>query len=48
LKIHFTGSVAWYFRDFLKESAASLGLVVGNVMQEPMDGLVDYHFKNPQ
>ena len=48
LKIHFTGSVAWYFRDFLKESATSLGLVVGNVMQEPMDGLVDYHFKNLQ
>lgn len=47
LQVHFTGSIAWYFRDFLKESASSLGIKVGKVVQEPMEGLVDYHLNNP-
>ncbi len=48
LKIHFTGSIAWYFRDFLIEASSSLGLALGKVVQEPMEGLVEYHQQNQQ
>ena len=40
LKIHFTGSVAYYYKDILTEAANSLGLEVGEIYKEPMDGLV--------
>lgn len=40
LKIHFTGSVAYYYKDILTEAANSLGLEVGKIYKEPMDGLV--------
>lgn len=41
LKIHFTGSVAYYYKDILTEAANSLGLEVGKIYKEPMDGLVE-------
>ncbi|RFM28936.1 BadF/BadG/BcrA/BcrD ATPase family protein [Deminuibacter soli] len=43
LPIHFTGSVAYGFRDVLKELCQTYELELGKVLQKPMDGLVSYH-----
>ena len=45
LPVHFTGSIAYYFSQQLKQTAAEFGLTVGNITQEPMEGLVEYHSK---
>lgn len=41
--IHFIGSIAFYYRNVLKEAAESLGLKLGTVLQSPMEGLIAYH-----
>lgn len=41
--IHFVGSVAFGFKDVLKEMAAGYGLEIGKIFKAPMDGLVDFH-----
>lgn len=43
LPIHFTGSVAYGFRDVLKEMCGSYELELGKVLKKPMDGLVRFH-----
>ncbi len=43
LPIHFTGSVAYGFKDVLKEMCQSYELELGNVIKQPMDGLIKYH-----
>lgn len=43
LPIHFAGSVAYGFRDVLKDLCNSYELELGNVLKNPMDGLVKYH-----
>ena len=43
LPIHFTGSVAYGFKDVLKEMCQSYVLELGNVLKQPMDGLIKYH-----
>ena len=43
LPVHFTGSIAFYFRDFLQQTADEFALTIGNITQEPMPGLVEYH-----
>jgi len=43
LPIHFTGSVAFGFKDVLKEMCSSYELELGKVLQKPMDGLIEYH-----
>ncbi|TCO08926.1 ATPase [Natronoflexus pectinivorans] len=43
LPVHFTGSVAWYFQDILKESAMISGYVIGKIVKEPINGLIEYH-----
>ena len=40
LPVHFTGSIAYYFSEILKNTAAEFGLTVGTILQEPMPGLV--------
>lgn len=45
LPVHFTGSVAWYFRDILEEAASGFGLQTGKIIQAPMEGLIGYHKK---
>lgn len=42
-KVHFVGSIAWYFSDILKEVAAEKEIVVGKIEQSPMPGLIDYY-----
>lgn len=43
LPIHFTGSVAYGFRDVLKEICSSNELQLGRVIGNPMEGLIKYH-----
>lgn len=45
LPIHFTGSVAWHFKDKLQEICNSFELQLGKVLKAPMDGLILYHKK---
>lgn len=42
-KVHFVGSIAWYFSDILKEVAAQKDMEVGKIEQSPMPGLIHYH-----
>ena len=37
------GSIGWIFRDRLTEVAAEFGMKAGNIIADPMDGLVRYH-----
>jgi glucosamine kinase len=43
LPIHFIGSVAYGFKDILKDMCAIYELQLGKVLKNPMDGLVKYH-----
>ncbi|HRG59357.1 MAG TPA: ATPase [Bacteroidia bacterium] len=43
--VHFIGSIAYHFEDLLKLEAKKLDIEVGNIIQKPIDGLVDYHLK---
>ena len=43
LPIHFVGSVAYGFRDVLKDLCQSYEFELGRIMQKPMDGLILYH-----
>ena len=43
LPIHFIGSVAFGFKDVLKEMCNSYELQLGRVLKNPMDGLVRFH-----
>ncbi|MDR2231940.1 MAG: ATPase [Tannerella sp.] len=41
--IHFTGSIAYYYKDILMEATAALGFSTGKIVQSPLQGLVDFH-----
>ncbi len=43
MPINFTGSVAYGFRDVLKDMCTSYELQLGKVLKKPMDGLVKFH-----
>jgi N-acetylglucosamine kinase-like BadF-type ATPase len=43
LPIHFIGSIAFGFRDVLKELCHSYELELGKVVKTPVQGLIDYH-----
>lgn len=43
LPVHFVGSVAWGFKDVLKEMCNSYELELGTVLKNPMEGLIKYH-----
>lgn len=45
LPIHFTGSIAYYFRQLLEEVAENNNLKIGNIVQNPMENLIRYHQK---
>jgi glucosamine kinase len=45
-KIHFTGGMAWYFKDFLEISLRKFGLELGTVLQEPSGQLWQFHLQN--
>ncbi len=45
--IHFTGSVAYFFRDAIKEIAYNYSMLPEKIIQKPMDGLIQFHINNP-
>ncbi len=45
--VSFVGSIAYGFRDVLKELCSSYHLELGRVLKQPMQGLIDYHTINP-
>ena len=45
-KVHFTGSIAFYFSDVLRQVAADKGIAVKNIMEGPIAGLTLYHKKD--
>lgn len=45
-KVHFVGSVAFYFSDLLRQVAADKGVTVKNIMEGPIAGLTLYHKKD--
>jgi glucosamine kinase len=42
-KVHFTGSVAFYYANVLRQVANDKGIALKNIMEEPAAGLVLYH-----
>lgn len=42
-KVHFVGSVAFYYGNILRQAAADQGLTVRNVLESPIAGLTLYH-----
>ena len=46
MPIHFIGSVAFGFKDVLKDMCNAYELELGRVLKKPMDGLVKYHREN--
>lgn len=41
--LHFTGSIAYGFKDVIKNLCSSYQLEAGTIMKQPIDGLVKYH-----
>lgn len=46
LPIHFTGGIAYGFKDKIAERCAGYGFRLGNIIKTPMEGLVEYHREN--
>ena len=44
--LYFIGSIAYYFRDILEKIAKKNNLKVTDVIQRPIDNLLEYHTKN--
>ena len=42
-KVHFTGSVAFYYSDILRQVANDRGIAVKNILETPIAGLSLYH-----
>lgn len=45
LPIHIVGGIGISFANELKETAESLGLSIGNIVESPMEGLIKFHSK---
>jgi N-acetylglucosamine kinase-like BadF-type ATPase len=48
LKVHFTGSIAFYFSNVLRQVANDKGITVKNILEGPIAGLTLYHQKDAQ
>lgn len=48
LKVHFTGSIAFYFSDVLRQVANDEGITVKNILEGPIAGLTLFHQKDIQ
>lgn len=45
--VHFVGSIAFYLQDELREILAKHNIKAGNILRRPIDGLIQFHIKNP-
>ena len=43
LKVHFTGSIAFYYSNILRQAAADKGVTVRNILESPIAGLTLFH-----
>ena len=43
LPVHFTGSVAFYFANILRQVGNDRGVIIRNIVEEPIAGLMLYH-----
>ncbi len=43
---YFSGSIAWYFSDILREVGKNKGVIIQNIIQSPIAGLALYHQKH--
>lgn len=43
VKLHFVGSIGFYYKQILQEVAKNKNLSIGNILAAPIDGLVKYH-----
>jgi len=43
MPVHFIGSVAFGFKDILKEMCDAYELQLGRVLKNPMEGLIHFH-----
>ena len=41
--VGFVGSIAFYFQDIIKERLERRGFVLGKIVKEPIDGLIEFH-----
>lgn len=41
--VHFVGSIAYYFSDWLQQAVKQTGLTMGRIVKAPADELVDFH-----
>ncbi len=46
LKVHFTGSIGFYFSDVLRQVANDKGITVKNILEGPIAGLALFHKKD--
>lgn len=44
--VKFSGSIAFNFKKYLQEVADEMGIQIDTIVQQPMDGLVQYHASN--
>jgi len=42
-KVHFIGSVAFYYKTILAEAAQEMDIQLGTIIKSPMEGLIEYH-----
>jgi len=43
LPVSFVGSIAYFYRDILMETASEEGIGIGKILHTPVDGLAEYH-----
>ncbi len=46
LPVNFTGSIAYFYQDILKEAAAANGVMINAIDQSPIEGLTLFHNKS--
>ena len=42
-KVHFIGSVAFYYKTILAEATQEMNIQLGTIIKSPMEGLIKYH-----
>ncbi len=45
IPLHFIGSISFYLKDELDDCLKNRGMILGNVLKKPIEGLVNYHLK---
>jgi N-acetylglucosamine kinase-like BadF-type ATPase len=46
IPLHFIGSISFYLKNELNECLKKRGMILGNVLKKPIEGLVEYHLNH--